>query len=395
MTRRRYNKRQRNKSSPQTVQDSKKYRSHLAEDIAEVEAETESDISDLSSGTVDNFNCSTMASSNQELPCESNMDTLSQSDPVSVNVDLSQVLNTPTVEHVILQQKSQSGIPSSQMATPPPPPQFLSQPMMSANMGSHMGAMYMPNTSPMNMNFPQQMLNFASQMQPVPQRPMLSDDDILRIALQMKTLLKEDIDKLVETRIALEVEPLKNQLAAANTSISELKERVKCLARQQDELEQYSRKSCLRVSGVNETANEDINKVVLDLANHVEADISQSDIVAAHRLGIDSSNDSGTGRSVVSKNKCRDIIIKFSNFDARYRMLKGRVKLRDAHSKVFINEELTRTRRMLAYESRQLKKKDLIKKTWVYKGNVYILDKSDNKLSVWCLDDLSPYQTKV
>ena len=67
MTRRRYNKRQRNKSSPQTLQDSKKYRSHLAEDIAEniaeVEAETESDISDLSSGTVDNLNHSTMTSS--------------------------------------------------------------------------------------------------------------------------------------------------------------------------------------------------------------------------------------------------------------------------------------------------------------------------------------------
>ena len=169
MTRRRYNKRQRNKSSPQTLQDSKKYRGHLAEDIAEniaeVEAETESDISDLSSGTVDNFSRGTMTSSNQELPCESNMDTLSQSDPVSANVDLSQVLNTPTAEHVILQQKSQSVIPSSQMATPPPPPQFLSQPLMSANMGSHMSAMYMPNTSPMNMNFPQQMLNFSSQMQ--------------------------------------------------------------------------------------------------------------------------------------------------------------------------------------------------------------------------------------
>ena len=97
---------------------------------------------------------------NQELPCESNMDTLSQSDPVSANVDLSQVLNTPTAEHFILQQKSQLGIPSSQMATPPLPPQFLSQPLMSANMGSHMSAMYMPNTSPMNMNFPQQMLRW-------------------------------------------------------------------------------------------------------------------------------------------------------------------------------------------------------------------------------------------
>lgn len=77
MTRRRYNKRQRNKSSPQTLQDSKKYRSHLAEAIAEAEAETESDTSELSSGTVgtiDNLNQSAMATLNQELPGETNMD---------------------------------------------------------------------------------------------------------------------------------------------------------------------------------------------------------------------------------------------------------------------------------------------------------------------------------
>ena len=393
MTRRRYSKRQRNKSSPQTLQDSKKYRSHLAEDIAEAEVETESDISDHSGGTVDNLNQSAMASLNHELPGESNMDTLSQSDPASANLDVSQTPSIANTEQALSQPNSQSEIPLSQMATPPPPPQFLSQPMMSANMGPHMGAMYMPTTSPMNL--PQQMLNFASQMQPAPQRFVLSDEDVLRVALQMKTLLKEDIDKLVETRIALEVEPLKTQLTAANTSIAELQEKVKNLARQQDDLEQYSHKSCLRVSGVNETANEDINKVVLELANHVEADINQSDIVAAHRLGVENKNDSGAARSVIGRKKCRDIIVKFSNFDARYRLLKGRAKLRDAHSKIFINEELTRTRRMLAYESRQLKKKNLIKKTWVYKGNVYILDKSDNKLCVWCLDDLSTYLTRV
>lgn len=142
----------------------------------------------------------------------------------------------------------------------------------------------------------------------------------------------------------------------------------------------------MRVSGVNETVNEDINKVVLE---------RRLTSAKARRLGVENTSDSGAARSAVGKNKCRDIIIKFSNFDARYRLLKSRAKLRDAHSKVFINEELTRTRRMLAYESRQLKKKNLIKNTWVYKGNVYILDKSDNKLCVWCLDDLSPYQTRV
>lgn len=374
------NKRQRNKSSPQTTQDCKKYRSQSVEDIAEAEAESESDISDLSSSAIDNSSHTTMAAANQE---QTSMDSAQSSDH-------SQVPSTPHAE------QSSLHLNALQMDTPPPPPPFLSQPMMGANMGPHMGAsMYMPTTSPMNMNFPQQMLNFASQMQHAPQTSILSDEDVLRVALQMKALLKEDIDNLIDARVALHVEPLKIELAAANTSIAELQQKVKLLTKQQDDLEQYSRKSCVRVSGIKETANEDVNALVLGLANHVEADINLSDIVAAHRLGEENSEvDTDAARNVPNRKRCRDIIVKFSNFDARYKLLKGRAKLREEKSKVFINEELTRTRRSLAYECRQLKKKDLIKKTWVYKGNVYILDKSDLKLCVWCLEDLDPYKPK-
>lgn len=333
------NKRQRNKSSPQTTQDCKKYRSQSVEDIAE--AESESDISDLSSSAIDNSSHTTMAATNQE---QISMDSAQSSDH-------SQVLSTPHAEQSSAEQSSLH-LNALQMDTPPPPPPFLSQPMMGANMGPHMGAsMYMPTTSPMNMNFPQQMLNFASQMQHAPQTSILSDEDVPRVALQMKALLKEDIDNLIDARVALHVEPLKLELAAANTSIAELQQKVKLLTKQQDDLEQYSRKSCVRVSGIKETANEDVNALVLGLANHVEADINLSDIVAAHRLGEENSEvDTDAPRNVPNRKRCRDIIVKFSNFDARYKLLNGRAKLHEEKSKVFINEELTRTRRSLAYE---------------------------------------------
>lgn len=377
MTRKRYNKRQRNKSSPQTTQDSKKYRS--IEDIAEVETESDnSDISDLSSTTQKSGKVIMATSDERNTTSETNMDT---------NVQLS---------------PSELG-PSAQIDTlPPPPPHILSQPVMGANMAPQMSQnMYMPSPMNMNMSLPQQMLGFAGQMQHAPQTSVLSDSDILRMALQMKALLKEDIDRLIEVRVALEVEPLKTEIAAANKSISELQQKVKDLAKQNDDLEQYSRKSCLRLTGIKEMANENVNQVVLELANRVGADINQSDIVAAHRLGSDgrrdseeSSNTAGARtRNVANRQTCRDIIVKFGNYDARYRLLKGRAKLREERAKIFINEELTRTRRSLAYESRQLKKNNLIKKTWVYKGNVYIVDKSDQKSCVACIEDLNPYRS--
>ena len=400
MTRKRYNKRQRNKSSPQTTQDSKKYRSTLIEDIAEVETESDnSDISDLSSTTQNSGKVSMATSDQRNTTSETNMDTNVQLSPSELGRE------PPSQAQPLSSQGGELNCPPAQIDTPPPPPpHFLSQPVMGANMATQMSQnMYMPSMSPMNMNtsIPQQMLGFAGQMQHVPQTSVLSDSDILRMALQMKALLKEDIDRLIEVRIALEVEPLKTEIAAANKSIAELQQKVKELAKQNDDLEQYSRKSCLRLTGIKETANENVNQAVLELANRVGADIKETDIVAAHRLGGDgqrdtqeSSNTAGAAaRNVANRQKCRDIIVKFLNYDARYRLLKGRTKLREEHAKIFINEELTRTRRSLAYESRQLKKNNLIKKTWVYKGNVYIVDKSDQKSCVSCLEDLNPYRS--
>ena len=329
---------------------------------------------------------------------ETSMDTNVQMNPSADSRDL------PSQAQPLSSQDEQMHCPPPQIDTPPPPPpHFLSQPLMGSNMAPQMGQnMYMPSASPMNMNMsiPQQMLGLAGQIQHAPHTSVISDSDILRMALQMKALLKEDIDRLIEVRVALEIEPLKTEIATANKSIAELQQKVKDLTKQNDDLEQYSRKSCLRLTGIKEMANENVNQVVLDLANRVGADINQSDIVAAHRLGGDNtsgaegtSTTGGAGpRNMANRQKCRDIIVKFANYDARYRLLKGRAKLREERATIFINEELTRTRRVLAFESRQLKKNNLIKKTWVYKGNVYIVDKTDQKLCVGCLEDLNPYK---
>ena len=51
-------------------------------------------------------------------------------------------------------------------------------------------------------------------------------------------------------RVKIEVDPLKKELAFVKSSLAALQNEVKEVSLQNDELEQYSRRSCLRVSGI-------------------------------------------------------------------------------------------------------------------------------------------------
>ena len=66
---------------------------------------------------------------------------------------------------------------------------------------------------------------------------------------------------------------------------------------------------CLRISGIAESENEDVNKLVLELAARVGSNIGLADIDLAHRLDIPSNND--TKKSERSPRR-REIIIKFT-----------------------------------------------------------------------------------
>ena len=246
---------------------------------------------------------------------------------------------------------------------------------------------------------PQQMLNFAQPMahpQPpqmpqlpqMPQYPGLSDADVMRIATQMKLLLTDEINRLVEQRVAIAIEPIKRELTQLQTE-------VKQQTLRNDDLEQYSRRSCLRVSGIVETTNEDVNKIVLDLGTRVGANISPEDIDRAHRVGMPVDAGAvveGAGIDISDQpreqHRNREIIIKFSNYGARLRFLKGRAALRDQNAKIYINEDLTKKRKNIVYECRKLKKAKIITKTWVYNGNVYVQDRSDNKVRVTSIEDI-------
>ena len=84
-----------------------------------------------------------------------------------------------------------------------------------------------------------------------------------------------------------------------------LKERTNVLEKKSDDSEQYSRRNCLLVHGVEEQEQENTDNIVLNvIKEHLDTEFSVKDLDTSHRIG--KSN---------SKSKRRPIIVKFISYN--------------------------------------------------------------------------------
>ena len=72
----------------------------------------------------------------------------------------------------------------------------------------------------------------------------------------------------------------------------------------------------------------------------------------------------------------RDIIIKFTSYRARQKLLKNKSKLRSkGFNNVYVNENLTALRDNIFYEARKLARDRLITSAWTSDGAIIVKDK--------------------
>ena len=215
----------------------------------------------------------------------------------------------------------------------------------------------------------------------------ISEEDVLRIATKVKEIMFVDVQNMIEAKIheavslnQNELEGIKNENKRLETELSILRETVDTFRLSLDDLEQYSRRSCLRISGIRESLNEDTDKIVLDVAKDIGASISPSDIDRSHRVGKPRDG------------KPREIIVKMSTYKARQTLISNRKKLKDTRRNVYINEDLTKARKNIAFECRKLLKDQRINQTWTYDGRIFLRDKSDIKLCISSTKDLDKFR---
>ena len=156
-----------------------------------------------------------------------------------------------------------------------------------------------------------------------------------------------------------------------------LKERVSNLEFASDKQEQYSRRNCLRISGVKEHEGEETDKIVIDLCNSIGVRLSEADIDRSHLIG----------RQIGSKP--RQLIVKFTSYRMRRSVYKARSAMKTTNNNVFINEDLTRVRNKLFYDARQLLKGKAVNSVWSSDGVIFIKDKEDKIHRIERREDLS------
>ena len=177
---------------------------------------------------------------------------------------------------------------------------------------------------------------------------------------------KSQVSDLVSSIVQGVLQGLQTKVATLENENADLKNRVTSLETALDNAEQYSRRNCLKISGVPETTELSTDDYVCNLARAIDVDLTIDDIDRSHRLGKPH-----TGAD--QRAKPRDIIVKFISYRKRASFYKARILTKSrGFQGVFINEHLTKTRAKLLYEARRRVKSKQLKSAWSSDGTVMI-----------------------
>ena len=149
-----------------------------------------------------------------------------------------------------------------------------------------------------------------------------------------------------------------------NQEIEHLRSQLTAVRADMDNLEQYSRRNTLTISGIPETEREDTDALVIGLAKAAGVTVTSADLDRSHRVGQ------------FKRDKPRQIVAKFVSFNKRQELLEARRNLRAGRvqqhpiltqrvlSQTFIAESLTRKNQMILFVARQLRRKGKIHSAW-------------------------------
>ena len=172
---------------------------------------------------------------------------------------------------------------------------------------------------------------------------------------------------IVDRAVAEAVKVKDEQIRYLEGELMEQKER-------NNELEQYSRKNCVNISGLPETPNEDLPTKVIQLGTALGVPLSVADIDTTHRLGSP------------AHNRNRTCIVKLVRFDKRQELYAARKKLRDDQVRaalnstgdgIFLTENLTRANQAVMYAARQLKRGGKLFAAWSDAGRMKVRTNRD------------------
>lgn len=183
----------------------------------------------------------------------------------------------------------------------------------------------------------------------------------------MARAVTDPVAEKVSESVKNEVVKLRAELRDRDKKIKQMEERVDSLTSDIDQLEQYTRRNSLRITGIPETSEEDAVAKVMDLVNvalHLDPPLELSEVDRIHRAGKPTSSQS---------RKPRAILVKMATYRSRKRVMDLRPRTKEQQG-LYLNEDLTRKRESILYSARCLKRERKIQGAWSADGNILIRD---------------------
>ena len=174
---------------------------------------------------------------------------------------------------------------------------------------------------------------------------------MLEVALQE---LEKNMDEKLQQSMEKgqqEVRELKSENESLKNALSKCEDLIMGLVNKVDELEQYSRKNCLIISGVPKS-DRHTQDIVMDIAAkmNIQESITGRDIDNSHWMGD-------------------RIIVKFATYNARRKFFEKR---KTAGNGIFVSENLTKKRNELLFNCRKLKRENKLLAAWTNDGQIKI-----------------------
>ena len=189
--------------------------------------------------------------------------------------------------------------------------------------------------------------------------------------MAVKSCIHEDLKEMINEV----TDPLQEEIRI-------LKDENQRLKLQIDDVEQYGRRSLVRVSGIPEEKGENTTEKILEVTSEAGIDIDRRDIKLSHRVGKPG-----------NRSAPRQIIARMSSVEKKFQLLTSGKSLRKhpETKHIAINEDLTRFRDYLCFICRRLKKNQQITKVWTTNGKIQIRDNDDKIHFIREERDLIPF----
>ena len=189
---------------------------------------------------------------------------------------------------------------------------------------------------------------------------------------QMKEIIRPIVDGVLQG--------LKDTVETLQKENLDLKSMVEKLEAKLDAAEQYSRRNCLRIAGVQENTTEDTDAYVMELSRAIDAEVTLDDIERSHRVGP------------VRVGQRHDIIVNFVSYRSRGKLYGARIKTKTSgYEGVFINEDLTKPRNKILLKACKMVKEKHLNSAWSSDGTILVRDKDDEKHRIMCESDLAKF----